>query len=422
VARPHWSETVNTSEGFRLALQQIRAQKLKSFFSVVGVIIGVMFLITVVSIVEGMNRYIEEDFANAVFGINTLTLTRIPEFDASSDPDVWRGYQRRPLLKFDDADAVRKSLSVPGLVGVTSGGGGRLVSEIGVEIENVRLIAASSEIFRIRNFEVVNGRAFTSPEDRAGVAVVVLGWEAADKLFGSLDPIGRTVKVDRTPFRVIGVMEKQGSLFGMSLDNNAIAPAHSAMGRIVNPHSVVDNVLVRVDDEHDMQKASLDIEAAMRVRHHLRPTQENDFAIDTAEESLSFWTRIRNILFIAFPGLVAIALVVGGIVIMNIMLVSVSERTREIGIRKAVGAKSRDIHLQVLVESAILSGMGAAIGIGVGSGLAQLVRAISPLPAAIAPMWMVLSVVLGLTVGIVAGLYPAARAAQLDPVVALRAE
>jgi putative ABC transport system permease protein len=160
----------------------------------------------------------------------------------------------------------------------------------------------------------------------------------------------------------------------------------------------------------------------MRVRHRLRPTQENDFAVDTAEESLSFWTRIRNILLIAFPGLVAIALVVGGIVIMNIMLVSVSERTREIGIRKAIGARSSDIHLQFLIESTTLSGMGAAIGIGVGVGLAQIVRAVSPLPAAIAPLWMILSVVLGVGVGVIAGLYPAARAARLDPVVARRAE
>ena len=409
-------------EGIRLALLQIRSQKLKSFFSVVGVIIGVMFLITVVSIVEGMNRYIEEDFANTVYGINTLTLQRTPEIDVNSDPDVERAYRRRPLLRFADADAVRSDLSVPALVGVTSGGQGRLVSDQGVEIENVRLVSASSEIFRIRNYKVERGRAFTAPEDRAGLAVLVLGWEAADKLFGTLDPIGRTVKVDRRPFRIIGVMEKRGSLLGMSLDNYAVAPAHSAMAGLVSPHNVVGNILVRVDDERDMSRAMLDIEATMRVRHRLRPSQSNDFAIDTAEESLGFWTRIRNILFIAFPGLVAIALVVGGIVIMNIMLVSVSERTREIGIRKAIGARSADIHFQVLVESAMLSGLGALIGIAVGVLLAQLVRAVSPLPASIAPLWMILSVVLGVGVGVLAGLYPAARAARLDPVVARRAE
>jgi putative ABC transport system permease protein len=413
---------VNIGEAIRLALMQIRTQKLKSFFSVVGVIIGVMFLITVVSVVEGMNRYIEEDFANAVFGINTLTVSRTPEIDTSSDPDQWREYRRRPPLRFDDADAIRRGLRVPAIVGVTSGGGGSLVSETAVEINNVRLVAASSEIFRIRNYEVVKGRAFTAPEDRLGVPVIVLGWDAADKLFASLDPIDRTVKANGLPFRVIGVLEKQGSLFGMSLDNYAVAPARSSMSRIVNPHGIVDNILVRVDDETDMDLAAIDIEETMRVRHRLRPAIPNDFAIDTAEGSLGFWERISRILFIAFPSLVAIALVVGGIVIMNIMLVSVTERTHEIGVRKAIGARRRDIHAQVLIESATLSGMGAMIGIGIGAALAQLVRTLSPLPTAIAPVWMISSVVLGVGVGVIAGLYPAARAARLDPVVALRAE
>jgi putative ABC transport system permease protein len=413
---------MNKREGIRLALNQIRAQKLKSFFAVVGVIIGTMFLITVVSVVEGMNRYIEEDFANAVFGINTLTLRRIPEISTSGDPDVWRAMGRRPRLKLDDADAVRAHLSAPALVAVSSNSDGRLASDRGVEIENVRLVAASSEIFRIRNYDVIAGRAFTAPEDNAGLPVVVLGFDAAEQLFGTLDPLGRTVKINRVPFRVIGVLEKQGSLFGFSMDNLAIGPSRSAMSRFVNPHGIVDEILVRTIDENDLESARLDIEATMRVRHRLRPAQDNDFAVETAEGALSFWHNISRILFIAFPGLVAIALVVGGIVIMNIMLMSVIERTREIGIRKALGARRRDIHVQVLVESATLSGMGAAIGIGIGSALAQVVRAVSPLPAAIAPGWMIMSVVMGVGVGVLAGIYPAVKAARLDPVVALRAE
>jgi putative ABC transport system permease protein len=322
----------------------------------------------------------------------------------------------------EDAEAIRRSLRVPALVGVTSSSSGTIVSPAGVEVENVRLIAASAEVFGIRSTELDRGRAFTGPEDRAGLPVVVLGYEAADKLFGAVDPIGRTVRIRRVPFRVIGVMEKQGSLFGMSLDNNAIAPAQSSMARLVNPHRVVDEILVRTDDKDDMTAARLDIESTMRVRHKLRPAEGNDFAIDTAEESLDFWERISRILLIAFPGLVAIALVVGGIVIMNIMLVSVAERTREIGVRKALGARRRDIQLQVLIESAVLSGTGASIGIGVGVVLAQIVRAVSPLPAAIAPGWMITSVVMGVGVGVMAGLYPAVRASRLDPVVALRHE
>jgi putative ABC transport system permease protein len=413
---------MNSRDGIRLAFSQIRAQKLKSFFAIVGVIIGVMFLITVVSVVEGMNRYMEEDFAQTIFGINTLTVRRTPQVDMSSDPDIWREYARRPRLRFEDADAIRRGLTVNALVAVSSNSGGSIVSETGTEVGNVFLVAASAGIFRIRNYEVVKGRAFTAPEDRTGANVAVLGWEAADRLFGTLDPIGRVVKIDRIPFRVVGVLEEQGSLFGMSLDNMAIAPARSAMGTLVNPHGIVDEILVRTDEAATMDQATIDIEATMRVRHKLRPTEPNSFAIDTAEDSLSFWRNISRMLLIAFPGLVAIALVVGGIVIMNIMLVSVVERTREIGIRKALGARRRDIHLQVLVESAALSGAGAALGIGIGVVLAQIVRAVSPLPAAIAPTWMVFSVVLGVGVGVIAGIYPAARAARLDPIAALRYE
>jgi putative ABC transport system permease protein len=413
---------VNWREGIRLALLQIRAQKLKSFFAVVGVIIGVMFLMTVVSIVEGMNTYIEEDFANTMFGINTVTLRRIPEMNMSSDPDQWRSYYRRPRIVFDDADAIRASLSVDAMVAVSSGGSGRIVAEDGTEIENVRLVGASAELFRIRGYDLEHGRAFTAPEDRLGAPVIVLGSETAATLFGELDPLGRMVKVNRVPFRVIGVTEEQGSLFGMSLDNMAIAPARSAMSRFVSPHNTVDEVMVRTLHERDLERAKLDIEAIMRVRHRLRPADDNDFAVETAQATLDFWSRISRMLLIAFPGLVSIALVVGGIVIMNIMLVSVVERTREIGIRKAVGARRRDIQLQVLVESATLSAAGAAIGVSIGIGLAQIVKAVSPLPASIAPLWIFVSVTIATGVGILAGVYPATRAARMDPVAALRHE
>jgi putative ABC transport system permease protein len=255
-----------------------------------------------------------------------------------------------------------------------------------------------------------------------GVPVVILGHESADKLFGALDPLGRNVRINGAQFRVIGVLKKQGTLFGMSMDNRAIAPSRSIMARFVSPHNRVDEILVRPLFDTDLDQAHMDVEATMRVRHRLRPTEVNDFAIDTAEDSLSFWQTIKRILLIAFPGLVSIALVVGGIVIMNIMLVSVIERTREIGLRKALGARRRDIMWQMLVESATLSGVGAALGIGLGIGLAQLVRAVSPLPAAISPFWMTVATIMGVSVGMLAGWYPASRASRMDPVVALRQE
>jgi putative ABC transport system permease protein len=381
-----------------------------------------MFLITVVSVVEGMNRYMEEDFARTIYGLNTVTLSRTPEINMSGNEDTWREFRRRPRVTFRDADAVRAGLSVPALVAVESYNSGRIISEQGIEIENVWLTGASADLFRIRDLDVERGRAFTAPEDRAGVPVVVLGHEAAEKLFGTLDPLGRTVRINGRPFEVIGIMKRQGTLFGMSMDNRAFAPARSPMGRMVNPQGIVDRVLVKPLDATHVRQVQLDMESVMRVRNRLRPGDANNFAIETAAESMSFWENIRKILMIAFPGLVSIALVVGGIVIMNIMLVSVTERTREIGIRKALGARRRDIHVQVLVESATLSMIGAMIGIAIGVGLAQLVQAVSPLPAAIAPFWMMMAVLMGVGVGIIAGIYPAARAARMDPVVALRAE
>jgi putative ABC transport system permease protein len=409
-------------EGTVLALQQIRAQKLKSFFAVLGVIIGVMFLITVVSVVEGLNKYMEEDFARQVWGLNTLMVRRFPNVNFESDPEVWREMLRRPRVTFDDAEYIRRNLAVPALVAEESENGGTLQAPDGTEVTNVWLKGVSSDFFKIHEYEIDRGRVFTGPEDRMGMPVAILGSEAADKLFGRLDPIGRSVKIEGIPFQIIGILKKQGTLFGMSLDNQAIAPAHSAISRFVAPHSKVDQVVVKPVDPEDFEAARVQLEAIMRVRHRLHPSEANDFAIDTADDSLGFWKTIKNILLIAFPGLVSIALVVGGIVIMNIMLVSVTERTREIGIRKALGARRKDIVTQVMVESATLSLVGAIIGISIGIGGAKLVEMLSPLPAAISPFWIGVATLMGVGVGMVAGIYPANRAAKFDPVVALRYE
>jgi putative ABC transport system permease protein len=406
----------------RLAFAQIRAQKLKSFFSVVGVIIGVMFLIAVISIVEGMNRYMEEDFARTIYGLNTLTVTRAPSVQMNTSQQQWREWRRRPRLRFEDAEAIRQQLSVPALVGVESFSSGRARSQRGDEVEGVWLTAASPEFFRIREMDVERGRLFGIHEDEAGIPVVVLGSETAEKLFGPLDPLGRTVRVNNVPFEVIGVLQPQGKLFWMSLDNRAIAPARSAMGRLTNPRGVVDEILVKADDPVTLAAARLEVEGIMRIRHRLRPDQPNSFEVETKDDSMAFWQTLSRILFIAFPGLVGVALVVGGMVIMNIMLMSVVERTREIGMRKAVGARRRDITMQILVESSTLSFLGAVLGIGLGLALAKIVEAVSPMPAAVGYHWLAIAAGMGIIVGVVAGLYPASRAARLDPIVALRAE
>jgi len=413
---------MNVLEGIQLALAQIRAQKLKSFFSILGVVIGVMFLMIVASVINGMDRYMEEDFARKVYGLNTLTVKRVPSVQFEVSPSVWREWARRPRLTPDDAKAIRELLQTPALIATSSSARGRVKSDDGRELENVQLTGASVDYFRIRDFELAQGRLFTPPEDRVGRPVVVLGSETAAKLFAGRDPIGKTVRIEGFPFEVIGVLEAQGSLLGMSVDNVAIAPATSAIRRIVSPNGFIGSILVKTEDQASMVRAQHELEAIMRVRHRLRPSEPNTFEIETAEDSMDFWTKISQILFVAFPLLVGISLVVGGMVIMNIMLVSVMERTREIGMRMAIGARRRDIILQVLVEGATLSGAGALIGITIGLALAKLIAAVTPLPAAVAPFFIGLSIVLGAGVGIIAGLYPAIRAARLDPVVALRAE
>jgi putative ABC transport system permease protein len=409
-------------EGVTLALLQIRTQKLKSFFALLGVILGVMFLILVVTVVEGLDRYVRDDFTSQVFGINTVTLRRWQSVSINTDPEEWRARQRRPRISYDDADAIRAALRVPARVAVESGTGADAVADNGRTATGVRVTGASPEIFEIRDLTLARGRAFTPQEADAGTPVLVLGSETADVLFEDLDPLGRTVRLRGFPYRVIGVLEERGSLFGQSLDNLAIAPARSPVQAITNPRGIVDGVIIQTLDPDRLREAQIEVEGIMRARRGLRPSEEADFSLETAEEAISFWDTISRLLFLALPMLVSISLVVGGIVIMNIMLVSVMERTREIGLRKALGARRSDILLQVLIESTTLAAVGAALGVLMGLGIAAGIASVSPLPAAVAPHWIALGVGMGITVGIVAGVYPAARASRLDPVDALRYE
>jgi len=409
-------------EALRLALQTIRAQKLKSAFSIVGVFIGVMFLIAVVSVVQGMNRYMTEKFAGTILGVNTFRLRQFPDVQLGNVTDsTWRSWLRRPRVTYADVQAVAQGVSVPVVAAWESSTRATLTAGR-KQAKDVQVTAATEPYFEIRSLRVEQGRAFSGQEVLAGVPVLVLGHELADKLFEGQDPIGREVRVFGIPYRVIGVVEKQGNLFGLSLDKFAVAPAGAPLKRYINPPRVVDALAVKAGSQSAMREAMTQTEAIMRSRRHLRPRQTDDFVLETADEVLDFWGKISRVLFVALPGLVAISLVVGGIVIMNIMLMAVAERTREIGIRKSLGARRRDILRQFLVEAAMLSTAGAAGGVAVGIGLAGAVAATTPLPAAVAPWSILVGVALGAGVGIVAGVYPASRAARLDPIAALRHE
>ncbi len=406
-------------EAVRLAFSSIRAQKLKSFFSLIGVLIGVTFLIAVVSIVQGMNVYMTDKFANAIGGINTFQVRVRPDMNFGNVTEaMWKEWQRRPRLTLDDAAYLERRMTTPAHFarerGTSATVAYRANVATGIDVE-----AVDAEFFDIKHWNIADGRAFTPQEVSADAAVAVLGATLADSLFDGQEPVGKTITIGGIPERVIGVVESQGTLFGMSLDKFVVTPITSPVRQLIDrPHDIED-LQIQTENPAQMPAAIDEATVLMRIRRGLKPEQANNFHIDTAADALSAWGKISRVLFLALPGLVGISLVVGGIVIMNIMLMSVVERTREIGIRKALGARNRDVLSQFIVESATLSLTGAVLGIGTGLLLAFAVRAWTPLPAAVAPWSLALAVGLGITVGLVAGVYPARQAARLDPIAAL---
>jgi putative ABC transport system permease protein len=410
-------------EAVRLALNTIRVQKLKSFFTLAGVCIGVMFLITVVSIIEGMGRYMKDDLVGKIIAINSFELRRQPNINIGDvDRAEWEAWRRRPRLFVSDLLPVVEALpegtrwaqeSESNVTAVTRYTRPRTTNAIGVD----------GDWFAIKKLGLTDGREFTGQELRQGENVVILGPDMVERAFPGVDPIGRELRIGGVPYRVIGITESRGSAFGISFDNFVIAPWRSPIRKLLNPQpQMIDAVIVQSENPLVLTEAKERVRSVMRTRRGLRPNQPDNFAMETSESALEFWNKIEGYLVLAGVALPAIGLVVGAIVIMNIMLVAVAERTREIGIRKALGAKRRDILAQFLVESATLSTVGAILGIALGIGLAQAIAAISPLPASVAPWSIVVGVLVGGGVGIVSGVYPASRASRLDPIVALRQE
>jgi putative ABC transport system permease protein len=288
---------------------------------------------------------------------------------------------------------------------------------------SVDVAAVTGDYFTIRNLGVVNGRTLTDMELESGGPVVVIGEDVKSRLFPTVDPIGRGVRIGGVPYTVVGVAEKQGNIFGMSLDRFAVIPYRSPALRLFKrERGVVDAIVVQGMTDQILTDAQERVRQVMRTRHHLRPAQPDNFSEEASAAALRFWQTIQRYLVFAAVVLPAIGLVVGAIVIMNIMLVAVVERTREIGIRKSLGARRRDILAQFLVEAATLSTLGAAVGIGLGIAIAEAVTRLTPLPVAVAPWSIVMALAVGAGVGIVSGVYPASRAARLDPIDALRQE
>jgi putative ABC transport system permease protein len=405
-----------------IAFETIRVQKLKSFFTVIGVTIGVTFLIAVVSIVGGMSRYMQDDLVGKLFSINSFNLRRQPNIQLGDvTEDERRGWHRRPDIKNTDVVPVAAALAPEDLWATESGTNLNIESPY-AKPRQTQCSTVSNDWFTIKKMSVQKGRLIAPQEYSLGTPVVVIGQDVADHFFPNLDPIGHELRIQSIPYTVIGVAETQGSVFGQSQDKFVIAPEKSPLNRWVNPHGVIDQMIIQGANDVGMRSAMEAARAVMRGRHHLHPSQPDDFALETSDSALEFWNKLKGYLEIAGVALPTVGLVVGAIVIMNIMLVAVAERTREIGIRKALGARRRDILRQFLVESATLSTIGAIIGIALGIGFAKGLAAVSPLPAAVEVWSIFVGVGVGAGVGIIAGAYPASRAALLDPITAMRQE
>ena len=408
-------------EAIRLALAQLRVQKLKSFFTLLGVMIGVMFLIAVVSIVEGMGRYMEDDFAGRLLGANTFTLRRYPWFGNNTTREEWLEWQRRPRIYAADVAFVRSVLPNAARWAIESQGSPMATSPY-ARPRNVEAHAVDGDYFTIKKYDLSSGRTIAPQEYQLGTPVLVIGDEVAKFFFPNLNPIGRELRIGGIPYQVIGIIEHQGTLFGQSLDRLAIGPFNSPLHRLTNPRGDVSGLLVQSSSTMMMNDVMEIVREALRGHRHLRPGLPDNFVMETSASALAFVERIKRVMTVVGAALPALSLVVGGMVIMNIMLVSVSERTHEIGIRKSLGARRRDILSQFLVEAATLSTIGAIIGIALGISAAKIVAWKTPLPAAVAPWSLVAATLLGTVVGILSGVYPARRASRLDPIEALRQE
>jgi putative ABC transport system permease protein len=411
------------TEAIRLALRAIAASKLRSFFTLLGIIVSVGFLVAVVAIIQGMNAYVKENVAGAVIGTNAFQVRRNPIAVGLIDDEAIRAIAKRPRITREDAEAVARALPDAEAVALQSGWP-TPQSDVVYRSERLRsvLIFGVTPPYQIvQDYRFAAGEPLADPDVKERRFVAVLGFEVADKLFGNAEQaIGRKIRVGGREMTVKGVIEAKGRVLGQSFDGFVMLPISTFESMYGRRLTTV--VSVKMADASALEGAMARAEEAMRLAHRLRPTEANDFTVDKADALVAFWTSLTGLLFTIIPAVVCIGVVVGGIVIMNIMLMSVNERTREIGIRKAIGARRRDIRRQFLVEAVVLSIFGGVIGVASGWGLALMVSAASPLPARVTGWSIAAALALGGGTGILFGVYPAARAARLDPITALRLE
>lgn len=407
---------MNTWDSSRSALASLRAHKLRSFLTLLGIIVAVTSIIAVVTVINGLNTKVTDIVTGR--GADVFILDRVGTSQAF-DMRALIEAQQRPEITAADAEALSRQ--------------GRNLLYVAAEVEQRDEIWGSDrsldamlvrgvgpEYPSLSTFEIERGRHLTSPEIVRGRPIAVIGHEVADELFPTTDPIGQTLRIRGRHFEIVGIAKPLGTIFGTTQDDFVVIPL-VPWQKIYNRRASV-RVSIKAADPDDVQAAIDEVRMIMRTRHQLRPSESDDFGFMTTQEFLELYGKVTTGVYSALVGLVAISLLVGGIVVMNIMLVAVTERTREIGIRKALGARRRDIVRQFLIEATVLSAVGGIIGVGLGLGIAVALSAVTPLPYSMAWWSIALGIGLASTVGIAFGIYPAVRASRLDPIEALRFE
>jgi putative ABC transport system permease protein len=404
------------------ALTQIRANKLRSFFTLLGIIVSVAFLVAVIAIIQGMNAYVKENVANAMIGSNTFQVRRTPINIGLIDDEEWRRMQRRPKITHADAEVVRAAIPDAEAISITSGWPTPQSDVVwhNRTLGDVLIFGVSPEHQVVQDYRFSSGEPLNEIDVRQRRNVIVIGADVAKKLFEEVEPAGRDVRIRGELFTVVGVVAPKGRVLGQSFDGFVMMPitTFESMYGLRQTTTISVKMPTATEVEGAMRRA----EEAMRIAHRLRPGAQPDFSIETADALVSFWKQLTAVLFSVVPAMVAIGIVVGGIVIMNIMLMSVKERTHEIGLRKSVGATHRDIRRQFLAEATMLATIGGAMGAIGGWMFALMISTASPLPARVTIWSILLALGLGAGVGVLFGVYPADRASRLDPVNALRAE
>lgn len=406
---------MRVSDAFGMASQSLRANKLRSALTLIGIVIGIVAIVSVMSLVEGTSLYVSTSVAN--LGSNTFT---IDKFGLITDFKAYReALKRNKDLTLDDMEAVKAGTPLAEGVGAMVFGGTK-VKAGELEMKGVGLMGATANMVTIDTKQVETGRYPSQFDIEHKRNVCFIGSDIAKKLFPQLDPLGKTLKVDGLPFDIIGVAKEIGSSVGQPQDIFVVIPI-STYQKIYGDNDSV-QIYVRGRQDVTMDDIKDQARLVLRARHHLKFNQEDDFGVTSAESYTNLFNQITGLLASVGVGVAGMSLVVAGIVIMNIMLVSVTERTREIGVRKSLGAKRTDILWQFLLESILISTVGGLVGLISSYLITKLIGAVTPLPMSMPLIAPILAIVTSSVIGLIFGIYPAWKAAKLDPITALRQE